>query len=105
MSCGYIQDFSDTVAPGMPSFKKWPPSCQNGGMRKKTKRISKKRKTTSNSAKNKNNNKNNSLNISKLSKKQRVDLVIDKVCKQMKKRCTPKFKKLLRKIVIKNLKK
>ena len=109
MSCGYIQDFNDTVAPGMPSFKKWPPSCQHGGMRKKTKRISKKRRTKPNLAKNnnknKNNSKNNSLNMSKLSKKQRIDLVIDKVCKQMKKRCTPKFKKILRKLVIKNLKK
>ena len=57
MSCGYIQDFSDTVAPGIPSLKKWPPSCQVGGVRKKTKRISKKRRTKSNSVKNKTNNK------------------------------------------------
>lgn len=38
----------------------------------------------------------------KLSQK-KIDLVIDQLCKNMKRKCTPKYKKLLKQIVVKNL--
>lgn len=38
----------------------------------------------------------------KLSKK-KVEFIIDRLCKNMKKKCTPKYRKLLKEIVIKNM--
>jgi hypothetical protein len=54
-----------------------------------------------------NNRKNRKANSVKKSKgklsQKKIDLVIDQLCKNMKRKCTPKYKQLLKQIVVKNL--
>lgn len=85
MSRGY----SIVPAPGLgPGFVDRVPFCdQNGG--KKTKRVRSKRKTSRKRTK-------------KIDEK-KLNLIIDKLCASIKRKCTPKYRKLLKKIVINNL--
>ena len=76
-------------------------NCQRGGKVKKRKTRSKKRKASDKL--NKNKNRNSKRNSSKKISQKRLNLVIDKLCSKMKRRCTPKYKSLLKKIVMNHL--
>ena len=70
--------------------------CLGGGGRKRRRSIKHnitKRKTTRRKPKSRK---------PKMSKK-KLDRVIDALCSRMKRRCTPRYKKLLKKIVMKNI--
>ena len=70
--------------------------CLSGGGGKKRRSI--KRKTT----KRKTTRRKPKSRTPKMSKK-KLDRVIDALCSRMKRRCTPRYKKLLKKIVMKNI--
>ena len=77
--------------------------CQRGGKIQKKKR-SRKLNNKNNSNKPRKSSKYNKKRSGKkkISKK-KLDMVIDKLCSKMKRRCTPKYKSLLKKIVMKHL--
>lgn len=74
--------------------------CLSGGGKKRRsiKRNIMKRKTT----KRKTTRRKSNSRKQKMSKK-KLDRVIDALCSRMKRRCTPRYKKLLKKIVMKNI--
>jgi hypothetical protein len=82
-STGFRFDYSDNVTNGTPSLVKYD-TCQNGGKRSK----GKKRRV---------------LKSKKKIDKKKVDLIINKLCASLKKKCTPKYKRILKKIVVNNL--
>ena len=73
-------------------------NCQRGGKAKRKKRSRKMKQNNS-----KNNSKNSKRSGKKKISKKRLDMVIDKLCSKMKRRCTPKYKSLLKKIVMTHL--
>jgi len=83
-STGYRWDFSNQVTNGTPSLIKVE-NCQSGGKRSK-KRASVKRTKRG----------------KKLDEK-KVEIIINKLCKSLKRKCTPKYKQLLKKIVVNNM--
>jgi len=99
MSCGIGFAGRDTIT-GMSFMAPVGKNCQRGGKAKRKKRSRKMK--TNNSKNNKNSNKNNRSGKKKISKK-RLDTIIDKLCSKMKRRCTPKYKSLLKNIVMKHL--
>ena len=93
------------IADGVPGYTDFPPGCQKGGSYKRTRnkstRRNKKKKPTK---KPKQTKKKTSVPKNKTkTKKKKVDLIIETICKSMKSKCTPKYKKILRKLVVKNM--
>lgn len=82
-STGYRWDYANPVANGTPSLVKVE-NCQNGG--KRSKRASVKR----------------TKRVKKIDEK-KVEIIINKLCKSLKRKCTPKYKRLLKKIVVNNM--
>ena len=92
-----------SIVPGVFERVNRPVDCQSGGKRNKS--LKKTKKPPRNSMKRKTPSKKKKKIQLKLTKKQKenhVELIIDKLCKSMKK-CTPKYRELLKKIVIKNM--
>ena len=90
MSCRYAFAGRDPIT-GMAHMASVGKNCQKGGRIKKRK--SKKKNNKSNIKKTRN---------SRISKK-KLDREINVLCSKMNKKCTPKYKSLLKKIVLKNL--
>jgi hypothetical protein len=80
-STGFRYDYNNPVADGVPSIVKVE-NCQSGGAKKR--RSVKK------------------LTPVKVNDK-KLNLIIRKLCSSMKKKCTPKYRKLLKKIVVNNM--
>jgi hypothetical protein len=78
-----------SISPGQFERGNVSTDCQSGGKRKKKGSLKKLNKRS---------------NKGKVSKKrsQKVDEIINELCKSLKK-CTPKYKKVLKKIVLKNM--
>ena len=85
---GYTFYPAPGLGPGLADRVPFPPLCsQSGG--KKTKRVrSKKRR---------------SRKRTKKIDEKKLNLIIDKLCASIKRKCTPKYRKLLKKIVVNNL--
>ena len=99
--CANMVYTGKSIVPGVFERINRPVDCQSGGKRKKS--LKKTRKIPKNSIKRKQTkNKKRRSKLTKKQKEQHVELIIDKLCKSMKK-CTPKYRELLKKIVIKNM--
>ena len=83
-STGYRWDYDNPIANGTPSLIKVE-NCQSGGKR------SKKRSSVKRTKRNR-----------KIDEK-KVEIIINKLCKSLKRKCTPKYKQLLKKIVVNNM--
>ena len=94
--CGNLT-ITGELAPGIPIYGLFEgANCnQNGGYKKKQSR-SKKAGKAKKVVKGKKSQK-------KKVDEKKVDQIIDRLCKSIKRKCTPKYKKLLKKIVIKNM--
>jgi hypothetical protein len=79
-SCVNLSWRGNTLGPGIMVHENYDANCQRGG-NKRRKTRSKKRRVDN----------------------KKVELIINQLCKSMKKKCTPKFKTILKKIVIKNM--
>ena len=118
MSCRRV--FSGSfIADGVPEYTDFPSGCQKGGsykrarnksnckkMNKKHPVVMKKKKPgKKNHSKKTLGNKQSMKKKTKrnVSKTKKVELIIDSICKSMKSKCTPKYKKILRKLVVKNM--
>ena len=117
----FYNDLNNPIAPGIPGYGV---RCQNGGKKKyrsiKTRNNKLKSKTRNNKLRSKTRNnklrsktRNNKF-ISKArsnkfrsktrnnklkSKSKKLDLIIKYICKRMKRKCTPQYKRILKKIV------
>tara|TARA_B110000027_G_C16028546_1_gene259692 strand:+ start:345 stop:704 length:360 start_codon:yes stop_codon:yes gene_type:complete len=119
MSCRRV--FSGSfIADGVPEYTDFPSGCQKGGsykrarnksnckkMNKKHPVVMKKKKPGKKKptkkpkqTKKQSMKKKTKRNVSKTKK---VELIIESICKSMKSKCTPKYKKILRKLVVKNM--
>lgn len=76
--------------------------CQRGGKIRRKKRSQKTNTYKNNKPRKSSKNNKKRLGKKKISKK-KLDMVIDKLCSKMKRRCTPKYKSLLKKIVMQHL--
>ena len=90
------------IADGVPEYIDFPTGCQKGGGYKK-----KPSKKNSSIKKRKKKQKRTLKRVpskrKKVMKTKKVDLIIETICKNMKSKCTPKYKKILRKLVVKNM--
>jgi hypothetical protein len=77
-STGFRYDYSKTITDGVPRLITVE-GCQSGGAKKR--RSVKKRPPD----------------------EQKINLIIRKLCSSMQKKCTPKYRKLLKKIVVNNM--
>ena len=104
MSCRRVLSGS-FIADGVPGYTDFPPGCQKGGSYKRARNKSnrrKKKKKPKQTMKQKQTKKKTSVPKNK-TKTKKVDLIIETICKSMKSKCTPKYKKILRKLVVKNM--
>jgi len=76
------------IAPGIPKYGPFKYDCQGGGAKKRARSVKRKR---------------GKRGSKKKVDEKKVGIIIEKLCKSMKRRCTPKYKKLLKEIVIKNM--
>ena len=76
--------------------------CQRGGKVRRKKRSRKMNSNKNNTYRKSTKSHKKKSGKKKISKK-KLDMVIDKLCSKMKRRCTPKYKSLLKKIVMKHL--
>lgn len=99
--CANMVYTGHSIIPGVFERVNRPVDCQSGGKRKKS--LKKNKRATKNSLRKKT-SKNNKrqTKITKKQKELRVELIIEKLCKSIKK-CTPKYREILKKIVIKNM--
>lgn len=91
--CGNMTIIGE-LAPGIPQYGvHHDATCnQAGGAKNKSKKSRSKRPKAKSQKKKK----------AKIDDK-KLDLIINNLCKSIKRKCTPKYKKLLKKIVIKNM--
>ena len=104
MSCRRVLSGS-FIADGVPGYTDIPAGCQKGGSYKRARNKSnrrKKKKKPKQIKKQKQTKKKTSVPKNK-TKTKKVDLIIETICKSMKSKCTPKYKKILRKLVVKNM--
>ena len=87
------------IADGVPGYTDIPAGCQKGGSYKRARNKSNRRKKKKKPTKKKPSVPKNKTKT----KKKKVDLIIETICKSMKSKCTPKYKKILRKLVVKNM--
>ena len=115
------------IAPGIPKYGLFQGAdCQAGGVRSKSQLKSKKAKTMKIRLrlkhKSKSKSSNNSKKIQKIQKTQKtqktqvkskkvkrvvddkkVEAIIEKLCESIKRKCTPKYKKILKELVVKHM--
>jgi hypothetical protein len=89
-STGYRMNFGDILGDKFPSLEKYE-TCQSGGKKYRSRSINRKRL-----------NKPKARKTKKIDKK-KLDTIINKLCASLKRKCTPKYKRLLKKIVINNM--
>ena len=83
----------DFIADGIPEYIDFPPGCQKGGGYKK-KPSKKKRKKKHNRTLKRGPTKTETM------KTKKIDLLIENICKNMKSKCTPKYRKILINVII-----
>ena len=86
------------IADGVPGYTDIPAGCQKGGSYKRARNKSNRRNKNKKQTKKK-----TRVPKTKTMKTKKVDLIIETICKSMKSKCTPKYKKILRKLVVKNM--
>ena len=92
----------DFIADGIPEYIDFPSGCQKGGGYKK--KPYKKNSSIKKSKRKQNRTlKRAPPKRKKAMKTKKIDLIIENICKNMKSKCTPKYRKLLRKLVVKNM--
>ena len=127
MNCERVLS-GEFIADGVPGYIDFPVGCQKGGhhklIHKKNKSVKKNNANMKHNKSVKKNNANmkmkmkmkmkdksvkkNNANMKMKIKdksvtKKNVDVIIENICKSMKRKCTPKYKKILRKLVVKNM--
>jgi len=92
MNCERVLS-GEFIADGVPGYMDFPHGCQKGGGKKSPKKKKTMKKKQTNKPKKK----------KRVTKIKKVDLIIETICKSMKSKCTPKYKQILRKLVVKNM--